>query len=488
MITWMQRHKKWLVITIWISTIAFVGAGFVGWGSYEYGKSSGAVAVVGDREVTVEEYQEEYSNLYNQYARIFGDSFNNEMADRLNLRDLAYKQIVQKNLILSYGDSLGLDVTDEDVAKELLKYDAFLKDGKFDKPTYIKVLAQNRMKPVQFEESLKRNILLQKIQGLFIFEPNEVEIENISKLLFVQDNINFEILESKNIEVKATEDELKKFWEANKNSYLSEIKYVLQTTTVDMLSSNSDEAKIKSHYDKFRSDYKKADGKIKSFEEAKADVIKDLDRKFTKKEALKKYLKVKKGEAKLDKTETYTLATLPFALENSQKITGAKVGDLIKPMLKADKYIIVKLINKIEAKPLSFEDAKAQVEVSFNAQEKDKKLLAMAQEKSKTFKGTNVKNVSRESVDKIKGLQPQEAAKFLSELFSSTTKEGFVKLDDKIVLYRVNSSKLGTYDKSRDEAVKSTIVQLQEQELMDNLIKRLESRFEIQSSIETKEK
>ncbi len=32
MITWMQRHKKWLVITIWISTIAFVGAGFVGWG------------------------------------------------------------------------------------------------------------------------------------------------------------------------------------------------------------------------------------------------------------------------------------------------------------------------------------------------------------------------------------------------------------------------------------------------------------------------
>ena len=33
MITWMQRHKRWLVITIWISTIAFVGAGFVGWGS-----------------------------------------------------------------------------------------------------------------------------------------------------------------------------------------------------------------------------------------------------------------------------------------------------------------------------------------------------------------------------------------------------------------------------------------------------------------------
>ena len=60
MITWMQRHKKWLVITIWISTIAFVGAGFVGWGSYDYGKQSGAVAVVGDREISVEEFQQEY--------------------------------------------------------------------------------------------------------------------------------------------------------------------------------------------------------------------------------------------------------------------------------------------------------------------------------------------------------------------------------------------------------------------------------------------
>ena len=61
MITWMQRHKKWLVITIWISTIAFVGAGFVGWGSYDYGKKAGTVAVVGDREVSVEEYNQEYS-------------------------------------------------------------------------------------------------------------------------------------------------------------------------------------------------------------------------------------------------------------------------------------------------------------------------------------------------------------------------------------------------------------------------------------------
>ena len=147
MITWMQRHKRWLVITIWISTIAFVGAGFVGWGSYEYGKQGGVVAVVGEREVSVEEYQEEYSNLYEQYSKMFGSMFNKELAEQLKLKDVAYKQVLQRNLILSYADSLGLDVTNEDIAKELVKYDAFIKDGKFDKDTYIKVLAQNKLTP-----------------------------------------------------------------------------------------------------------------------------------------------------------------------------------------------------------------------------------------------------------------------------------------------------------------------------------------------------
>lgn len=92
MITWMQRHKKWLVITIWISTIAFVGAGFVGWGSYDYGSKGGVVATVGNKEVTVEEYQQEYSNLYGEYSRMFGPMFSKELAQQLRLEDIAFKK------------------------------------------------------------------------------------------------------------------------------------------------------------------------------------------------------------------------------------------------------------------------------------------------------------------------------------------------------------------------------------------------------------
>ena len=46
---------------------------------------------------------------------------------------------------------------------------------------------------------------------------------------------------------------------------------------------------------------------------------------------------------------------------------------------------------------------------------------------------------------------------------------------------------MAEYDKSRDEAIKGTIIQLQDDELMTNLLKRLENTYPIQSSIQEKE-
>ncbi|BAK73134.1 peptidylprolyl isomerase [Arcobacter sp. L] len=487
MITWMQRHKKWLVITIWISTIAFVGAGFVGWGSYEYGKQGGVVAVVGDREISVEEYQQEYSNLYDQYSRMFGTMFNKELAEQLKLKDVALRQALQKNLIMSYGDSLGLDVTNEEIAKELLKYQAFTKDGKFDKETYIRVLAQNRMTPKDFEESLKRGLLLQKVQKLFEINPTSNEIENISKLLFLEDDISFKILSINDISVDLKDDELKKYWEENKNSYMSEVSYDLQIKEIPLASSNPTEDEIKTHYEKFKIDYKHEDGKIKSLEEAREQIIKDLDEKFTKTEALKIYLKLKKDEDKFDLTQNFVQTQLPYSSENNLKIEESKDLEIVKPFFENNKYYIVKVVKKNPSITLTFEQALVQVKTDFEKVLKSKKLEEIANSTLKDFKGEEISGITRESITKIPGLEQQEAAKFLNQLFSATTKEGIVKLDNKIVLFRINNSKMADYNKTKDDVVKGTIIQLQEEELMLNLMKKLENTFTIQSSIQEKE-
>ncbi len=488
MLTWMQKHKKWLVITIWISTIAFVGAGFVGWGSYDYSNKAGVVAVVGDREVSVEELQEEYSNLYNQYANMFGSMFNDKMAEQFNLKDTAYNQVLQKNLILSYADELGLDVTDEEIAKELLLYKAFQKNGKFDKETYVKVLTQNRMKPVTFEESLKRNLLLQKVQTLFELTPSKSEIENLSKLIFLEDDITYKVLSISDIQINPSEADLKSYWEKNKKSYMSKPSFELLVKEVSLVSSNATDNEIKEYYDKFKMDYKKADGKLKTLDEAKVDVIKSLDEKFTKTEALKTYLKIKKDEEKIENKVSYTEDAIPFSQENKTKILSSKIGEVIKPFFEKGKYYIVKIANKIDSKELAFSDALENVKTDYIRTEKAEKLKLLAKEQLKSFDGTKVTNIARTSVDKIVGLTPKEADSFLGELFSTTTKEGSINLEEKIVLFRIDNSQFAKYDSKNDEIVKSTLSQLQNQELMSNLLKKLENSYQIQSSVQTKDK
>ncbi|MBI3874095.1 MAG: SurA N-terminal domain-containing protein, partial [Arcobacter sp.] len=118
MISWMQKHKKWLVITIWISTIAFVGAGFVGWGSYSYGKNGGTVATVGSIDMDTKDLQKEYSGLYAQYEKMFGKTFNQEMADKLKLDQQSYNNLVQKYLIINLAKKYGIEATNDEVVGE----------------------------------------------------------------------------------------------------------------------------------------------------------------------------------------------------------------------------------------------------------------------------------------------------------------------------------------------------------------------------------
>ena len=254
-----------------------------------------------------------------------------------------------------------------------------------------------------------------------------------------------------------------------------------------MISSNSTEDEIKVQYDKFKSDYRFEDGRIKTFEEAKQQVIADLDEKFTKKEALSVYLKLKKDEEKFDKIENFVESKLPFLAENIEKINEVKNGEIIKPFFENKNYYIVKLTNKKPSVVLSFEEAKDRVTLDFEKELKSKKLDEMANNMLNGFMGDNISGVTRESISKIPALEQQEAANFLNQLFSATKKEGVIRLENKAVLYRINSSNMATYDKTKDELVKNAVMQVQESDLVNNLLKKLETIYPIKTSTQTKE-
>jgi len=211
MITWMQRHKKWLIITIWISTIAFVGAGFVGWGQYTYGDKAGAVAKVGNIEVTMGDFQKSYSRLYSQYNQMFQGNFDEEKAKTFGLQGQALEQLTQQTLILNLANAYDIIVTDEELLNELKTQEYFFKDGVFNKEIYREALSQNSLNSKEYEADLRKQLIIQKTLKLLPVEASSNEDNIINTLMNIADKIQYKVLTKDEITVEASDDKLKAF-------------------------------------------------------------------------------------------------------------------------------------------------------------------------------------------------------------------------------------------------------------------------------------
>ncbi|HZF70278.1 SurA N-terminal domain-containing protein, partial [Sulfuricurvum sp.] len=286
MITWMQRHRKYLVITIWISTIAFIGAGFVGWGQYSYGNKSGAVAKVGDVSITAAELQRSYSNIFNQYNQLFQGKFDEKQAKQFGLQRQALHQLVNQALILNLANSYGLIVTDTELLNVIKSQPSFGKDGTFSKSIYEETLKQNHLTIKEYEELMRKDLLIQKTLYLLASGTKPIEEKTFESALGVSDKINYKVLTPNMITLTANDAELKAFWEKHQKEFKTEPSYEVAYVTQAHQSVSPSEKEISDYYDMNRQLLKDTSGKVLSLADAKGQIIAALSDKATEKESL----------------------------------------------------------------------------------------------------------------------------------------------------------------------------------------------------------
>lgn len=486
MITWMQRHKKYLIVTIWISTIAFVGAGFVGWGQYSYGDKAGAVAKVGNVEVSMGEFQQSYSNLYNQYNQIFKGDFDEEKAKSFGLQKQALNHLVQQALILNLAESYNLQISDKELLAKLEKEKYFFNNGKFDKEVYKKVLSRNNLNMKEYESNLKKQLLVDKTLNLLPVAQNKEEVDILSTILNIADKINYKVLDDKNIPVDTSDAALKPYWEKSKNSFMTEVTYDIEFIKQEKASNKYDDAKIAKHYNENKNHFKAKDGKILSLEDAKEKVVQKLNAKATKDLALRSYIAYKKD--KLDskvqiQTITISDSKNPFTKEVLTKISKLTTkSPYMKPVLVEDDYYTFKLVKTNPSQPKSYEAAKQELLPLFVAQEKEKKLLELAKNSMATFNGKTTDYITSQDALKLTDLSEMEAREFLAILFSQQTKRDFIRLGNgKIVLYNILEQKLLNKDNNEHGDV---IAKLKQEMFSRGLINNLQNKYKTEIFIQ----
>lgn len=486
MITWMQRHKKYLIITIWISTIAFVGAGFVGWGQYSYGDKAGAVAKVGNVEITMGELQKTYSNLYAQYNKMFQGNFDEEKAKSFGLQSQALKQLTDQALIINLALSYDLEINDVELLNELKTQEYFFKDGVFNKETYKEVLSRNNMSIKEYEADVKKQLLIQKTLKLLPVDASKNELDIINSILNIADKINYKILSAEKINVDTSDDVLKPYWESKQQEFMSEVSYEVKFIKQDKVSNEYDETKINEYYLANKTHFKDAQGKILPLEDARVSVIDELDAKATKDAALRQYIAYKKGKLASDvKVSTAIISTSnnPYNAETLEKISKLKVtSPYMKPILVNDAYFTFELIKINPSKAKSYEEAKKDVLPMFIQEQKRSKLLELAKNSVATFTGDTTDFITNADAAKLTNMDVANANEFLVALFSSQEKRGFISLKNgNVVLYNILEQKLLDNTNTNPN---NPIVRLKSAMFNEGLIKNLQNKYKTEIFIE----
>ncbi|WP_333804415.1 peptidylprolyl isomerase [Sulfurospirillum sp.] len=480
MITWMQRHKKYLVITIWISTIAFVGAGFVGWGAYDLNKDRAAsVAKVGHRTISVQEFQSAYATHFNFYNNLLGGKLTQEQAEQMGLDKIVMNTLTNQTLLLNYADEIGLLATKEDVKERLRNTPTFQTDGVFNKDLYYSILKANRINPSDYEKGLEREILNAKLESFFKLTPSAKEIDLFASAFFMEDRLMISAVSLDVNEVTANEEAIKAYWEKNKSNYLTKKSYSLELLNIPASQTKFDDKTLEEFFNQEKFNYTFEDGKLMTFAEAKSKVAVNLRLKNDKKSALESFLAFKKGEVPANETKIIFDDDTLYPLD---KIQIAAKDEVLKPMVIKDNYVIIKVKEIKFPEPMAYDMAKKDASHDLLEGLKSTALEKKAQAKLENFTGNDIGFVSRDTVKSIAGLSEAKSAEFFSHVFDNTAKKGYKIIDGKAIVYEVLEQKLLNKDKAKQyvSMISENVSQVKQNELNQNLIKKLATAYKVE--------
>jgi len=220
MLRLMRDYATSWLIKIILGAIIVV---FVFWGIGNFKESkANQIAVVNDDLISGEEYQDAYNRLVERY-RQFGAELNEEMVKRLEKQ--AIDNLIDQRLLLQEAQHLNFRVSEDELAAAIMKTEVFQIEGKFSKGHYERVLNANRLSTKEFEIEQRKSMLTDKVRS---YVMNSIKVSDEEALEWYKWNdasvrIAYTLLSPEKYQnIEVSDEDVKKFFEAHKDSYKTE--------------------------------------------------------------------------------------------------------------------------------------------------------------------------------------------------------------------------------------------------------------------------
>jgi peptidyl-prolyl cis-trans isomerase D len=233
MLDLMRRNAKSWFIKLALFAVIVV---FVFWGIGGLrGRKEGVIASVGDYEITQKEYQASYSNLIRLYQKLYPEGTPRETIEKLNLRRIALENLITRVILLKEAGKLSLGVSPEELRQVIEGNPNFQEGGTFNRNIYLQFLRYNRLSPEEFEDELKSEMTISKLERAIkgMAKVSEKEVLDNYRAEKQEIDVWFLKIEPPRGQENFTEKEVKEYFDAHAQAFQVPARAKLQYLVFD---------------------------------------------------------------------------------------------------------------------------------------------------------------------------------------------------------------------------------------------------------------
>lgn len=354
-----RKMKGMLWITIALVIPSFII--FYGYKRVQGGSPEQYAGVIYGKEISFRQYHNSLNWVRTMAFMKYGNKLN-EVEKFLNLEEEARQNLV----LLEYAGLEKVSVSNNELVSFISSIPVFKKNGEFDQETYHNVLRYSLgITPDYFENGIRNSLCISEIKQN-VSDAAKVtgrELKQYYGYINEKAKVKYIIFKSSDFEkdVNPTEDEIKKYFEANRSEFKKpetvKFQYVFFYCNPDSIKVNDSE--IKDYYFKNSANYKDPDDeskvtpltKVRKDIETKIKIRKAMDKADEEGETLLTMLEqdekdwdkleIKESEfmAKGDSTENIS----PECIETAFSIETGEISDLIET---EKGYFIIKPVDR----------------------------------------------------------------------------------------------------------------------------------------------
>jgi peptidyl-prolyl cis-trans isomerase D len=222
----MRSNLKSLAPILWGVIIAFIISIFAVWGGAgRLGESRGenTIATVGGEKISTNDYYLALRNTLENYQRQFKEMDIN-FIQQLNIPQQVLNEFVQQTLLLQIAEEMGIKASDEEVLEKIITNPNLQRDGQFiGEEEYKRLLEMSRISITDFEESRRKEVILEKVKKVLTSGIAITEEELWESYKKDNESAKFEYLIQEIDKIAISEDfppsELQDHFEKNRESY-----------------------------------------------------------------------------------------------------------------------------------------------------------------------------------------------------------------------------------------------------------------------------